>query len=205
MLKEGQEVRIRATGEVGAVVEFDPDTGICMVEKTIDLARNDGPAMCELGIADIVELTEAPTRMRKDVSERFDLAVFASSAWIDMASCSNLVIRKIDDGVSVRAYNLFGEIDEERLLGDEEAQGLLGKFGKMRSYRWDKDFQPRNPVLDGYSWALEVYSGATYYRCTGSNAEPEELAEFLACIPEFGLPAVWSDDGPFMDVPYEEG
>lgn len=200
MVREGQEVRIRSTGEIASVLEFDPNTGICQVEKTISFSGDDSLDVGEFLVTELVELRDASTEERKAIAAQFDLVVFSGSLRIDMHKSPTLIIRKVEGGLSLRVYSMFGDIDEERLICGEDADRFISGFGRMKSYRWVEPFMPACGVLDGYGWDLTVYSGSLRYFCRGSNAQPYELVDFLNTIPGYDLPKVWSD-GPYMDVP----
>lgn len=192
MPHEDSKVRLKGTGLIGTIIDFEPGSDHCMVDPDL-WSATEGPAgPFEVDLSDIEELIEVNDSDRREVCEAFDLIKLDARVEIRLDKYYQLVIEQENDGYRVQVARFFDqEGGEGLLLEGGDAEKLHAEIGKMKSYRWIEPFEPKGYlVLDGYSWDMEVYSGNRYYSCVGNNATPQELLDFVDYVASLGLPMV---------------
>ena len=109
---------------------------------------------------------------------------------------AKLTARAFDDGLRLSVSEPAGS-DSEELFHDtatvtldaDDARAFRQAFARMRSHEWVEEFMPPRDVIvcDGHEWRLKVRRDSSWYECSGSNAEPQELLDFLTYAEELGL------------------
>lgn len=200
MLQMGVDIRVKETGAAGVLLDYEPGDLVCGVElNSAFLPADDNMEYQHCRIDEIEEAYEVVDGEKKNVADHFDLVTFSSFCWARSSDSSNFIILKRDDGLHLKMFSCSEEVDEEVVLNAEDEKRLRSEFGKMKSFRWPKEFEPEYGVLDGYSWTMKVFSGVRFYSFEGNNTEPDELVDFCLSLTKFGVPAAWKiDEGPFV-------
>ena len=144
--------------------------------------------------------TEVVAAERVEIADTVDFVRFSHSQWVGGPN-RTFWLSLAFDTLSDR-----DEVDFTRLGGDhahitqcpfedkefENPCDLKEAFGALHTELWTEGFRPDDPILDGFTWDLEVYSGMRFYCCDGSNVMPASLDSFLALVEHCGLPAFWT-------------
>lgn len=196
MLKEYGRARVLATGMYGTIVDWLQGDEYCMVE--LDGWQHEGQIDGDrqfpytFKVVDLEELVEVGQAERKSVFDTFDTLVISSFCWIRLPEAPIVVVRREGYRVSVIVQSCDYETNERKTIEDSEASKLLSAVFSTHADRWTEPFTPECGVLDGYSWALTIYSGNSYFECKGENVAPKELVDLLYAIADIGLPLAWN-------------
>lgn len=133
---------------------------------------------------------------RRFIAEGFDSFEFTWSYAIRVPYEAELTAQAIGDGMRLSLSKPAGFARTNRdhdtaavVLDEDDARAFRQAFARMRSHEWVEEFMPPRDVIvcDGYGWRLKVRRGSSWYECSGSNAEPQELLDFLTYAEELGL------------------
>lgn len=139
-----------------------------------------------------LELVEAGAEDRAFVLNSFDTVVIRSRCFRALTLSPTIVIRR-HDGVAEAIVQSWGlETNERKVLEGGEASMLISAVLATHADAWTEPFEPDCFVLDGYSWEMNVCSGAKRFSCSGANAAPAELVGLLYGISDLGLPLAWN-------------
>lgn len=138
--------------------------------------------------------TEVGTADRRTLLERFDFLALVSHSFFRIGELPVVVIWRRNGAVDVIVRSADCTVDQRRTLKGADAEKLLSAVLATHADTWTEPFEPKDPVLDGYSWDMTVYAGSRYFECCGDNAAPREMVELLRAVADAGLPLAWDGE-----------
>lgn len=138
--------------------------------------------------------TEVGPADSRTLLEGFDFLVLVSHSFFRIGERSVIVIWRRNGAVDVIARSADRAVDQRRTLEGAAAEKLLSAVLTTHADTWTEPFEPKELVLDGYSWDMTACAGSRYFDCCGSNAAPREMAELLRAVADAGLPLAWDGE-----------
>ena len=138
--------------------------------------------------------TEVGPADRRTLLEGFDFLVLVSHSFFRIGELPVVVIWRRNGAVDVIVRSADCTVDQRRTLKGADAEKLLSAVLATHADTWTEPFEPKELVLDGYSWDMTVCAGSRYFDCCGDNAVPREMAELLRAVADAGLPLPWDGE-----------
>lgn len=138
--------------------------------------------------------TEVVPADRRTLLEGFDFLALVSHSFFRIGERPVVVIWRRNGAVDVIVRSADCTVDQRRTLKGADAEKLLSAVLATHADTWTEPFEPKELVLDGYSWDMTVCAGSRYFDCCGDNAVPREMAELLRAVADAGLPLTWDGE-----------
>lgn len=108
---------------------------------------------------------------------------YRNSVWLNFDKNIEFEIKRLKSGkISIRYYKL-GENDLKLSICGADANALDNKLKLLDFDKWENEYEPPYPVLDGEEWDIEIeFVDGKKKLIHGSNGYPKCWNKFLTMI-----------------------